>query len=282
MQWNYLFSPAKVNLQLRVLGKGSDGYHQLSSWMQVVHLGDRIRMRLGPEDCLSCSDATLPQDNTNLFIQAVQLFRKKSGFPLFVEAIIDKRIPVEAGLGGGSSNAATALFGCNQLAKEQGWSSVPEELLLDWAAEIGADVPFFFSLGSARCEGRGERVYSIPFSGKKTIWIVKPPFGLSTRQVFHFLHLQNIQDLSRESVWFNDLELPAFWLQPELADFKRAAEILGAKVVMTGSGSAFVGEGPVPSLPKGWTGWTTCFIERQPGAWYEEEGADSTAMSFMG
>lgn len=274
MQWYHLFSPAKVNLQLRVLGKGSDGYHQLSSWMQVVHLGDRIRMRLGPEDSLICSDATLPQGNTNLFVQAVQLFRKKSGFPLYVEAIIDKKIPVEAGLGGGSSNAATALFGCNQLSKKKGWTFFSEETLLDWAAEIGADVPFFFSLGAARCEGRGEKVYPIPFSGKKTVWIVKPPFGLSTKEVFHCLHLPSIQDLSRGSMWFNDLELPAFSLQPALADFKRAAEMLGAKIVMTGSGSAFVGEGPFPQLPKGWTGWETCFMERQPGAWYKEEGAD--------
>lgn len=274
MQWYHFFSPAKVNLQLHVLGKGLDGYHQLSSWMQAVCFGDRIRMRLGPEDCLVCSDPTLPKGNANLFMQAVQLFRKKSGFPFFVEAIIDKKIPVEAGLGGGSSNAATALFGCNQLAKEKGWSFFSEETLLDWAVEIGADVPFFFSLGSARCEGRGEKVYSIPFSGKKTVWIVKPPFGLSTREVFHCLHLQSIPDLSRGSMWFNDLELPAFFLQPALADFKRTAEMQGAKIVMTGSGSAFVGEGPFPQLPEGWTGWKTCFMERQPGTWYKEEGAD--------
>ena len=268
MSWLCLLSPAKVNLQLAIMSKGADGYHQLSSLMQTLHLSDGLRMRSGPEDRFVYSDSSLPQGQANLLSQAVRLFRQKSGYSLYIEAFLEKNIPVEAGLGGGSSNAATALFGCNQLAKQAGYPAVSEEILLRWAGEIGADVPFFFSLGSACCEGRGERVYRIPFPGKTSVWIAKPPFGLSTREVFQSLDLQSLRSLARQPIWYNDLEIPAFSLRPELALFKREAEAQGSQVVMTGSGSAFVVQGPLPPIPKDWRVWKTDFAERQPGAWY--------------
>lgn len=165
-----LNSPAKINLFLRILNRRRDGYHNLASLFQTVDLLDQIHLSLDERDSLSCSDPTLPVDHTNLVTKAVELFRAKTGMAFNVRAHIDKKIPAQAGLGGGSSNAATTLWGLNTLLKNP---ATPQQLQV-WSAEIGSDVPFFFSLGTAYCTGRGEQVFNQPF-------LDLPPFGLSSR-----------------------------------------------------------------------------------------------------
>ena len=144
-------SPAKLNLFLRVLRKRSDGYHELASLFQAIDLVDALHVREVSEDRFSCSDPAL-LGPSNLVLRALKLFREKTGLQFPVEMHLEKRIPMQSGLGGGSSNAATALFALNVLAGRV----ATEEQLCAWSQEIGSDVPFFFSLGTAYCTGRGK------------------------------------------------------------------------------------------------------------------------------
>lgn len=123
-----LFSPAKINLFLHIVSKRSDGYHELSSLFQTITLGDRLTIELSDKDQLSCSDPQLPIDSTNLVLKATALFRKKTGLNPFFKIHLDKKIPIQAGLGGGSSNAATALWGCNLITK----ANLSSHTLKEW------------------------------------------------------------------------------------------------------------------------------------------------------
>lgn len=140
-----LFSPAKINLFLRVLGKRSDGYHEIASLFQAINLGDNLTFTLSEQDHLTCSDPHLPCDHTNLVIKAVHLFRKKTNLDTPVTIHLEKEIPSQAGLGGGSSNAATTLWALNAL------HNYPYTIgqLQIWSAEIGSDIPFFFLSGNS-------------------------------------------------------------------------------------------------------------------------------------
>ncbi len=113
-----LFSPAKVNLFLRVVSKRADGFHDLSSVFQTISLGDTLTFELCDHDVLTCSDAKLPVNDSNLIMKAVKLFRRNTGFQSGFKIHLNKKIPTESGLGGGSSNAATTLWACQQLANE--------------------------------------------------------------------------------------------------------------------------------------------------------------------
>ena len=140
-----LASPAKINLFLRVLHRRQDGFHDLASLMQTVDLSDTIHFRLGEEDGLTCTNERLPTDNSNLILKAADLFRRKTGINQGLVAYLEKRIPMEAGLGGGSSNAATPLWAFNSLCG----SPATEAELVSWGAELGSDVAFFLSHGTA-------------------------------------------------------------------------------------------------------------------------------------
>lgn len=138
-----LFSPAKINLFLRIVSKRPDGYHNLSSVFQTISLGDTLTFDFQEqgkqEDVLTCTDPHLPVNSSNLALKAAELFRRKTGIHHFYKIHLEKIIPIEAGLGGGSSNAATTLWACCQLADIQ----IPLATLKEWGAEIGSDVPFF-------------------------------------------------------------------------------------------------------------------------------------------
>lgn len=242
-----LFSPAKINLFLRIVSKRSDGYHNLSSVFQTISLGDTLTVELHDQDELTCTDPSLPTDESNLILKAIQLFRRKTGLKQGFKIHLIKRIPTQAGLGGGSSNAATALWACNQLTN----TLLPLNTFKQWGAEIGSDVPFFFSQGTAYCTGRGESVYHLPALGSRSLFIIKPQGGLSTPQVYQ--HLNFGQALSEKIVQrdldaflsgalpcFNDLEKPAFEIRPELQQLKNRLLNNGFEVVlMSGSGSSF-------------------------------------------
>lgn len=258
------FSPAKINLFLKIVGKRPDGYHELSSLFQTISLGDTLDIEFNEEDLFTCNDPSLPTDGSNLVSKAIQLYRKKTGASAKFKVHLNKCIPSQAGLGGGSSNAATVLWAINQM---MGAPATTKELQI-WAAEIGSDVPFFFSLGTAHCTGRGEHVCNLPTFSSRACLIVKPQIGSSTPEVYRRLKLESLQ--SPQSDYFNDLEQPAFEVSSTLRELKNGLLKGGFEtVLMTGSGSAFfcLGSGCLPPDPDLFSHLAT-FINRSPLTWY--------------
>ncbi len=242
------FSPAKVNLFFRVLYKREDGFHEVASLYQAINLCDRLQVALSDEDTFTCDDPSLPLDGTNLVSKALSLFRKKTGDFSCFRIHLEKRIPKEAGVGGGSSNAATALWAFCHLLKK----NISIDILQTWGAELGSDVPFFFSLGTAYGTSRGEILQEVKLPAPISFWIAKPKWGLSTAKVFSvhdslsvslrntdpFLDLQGF--LGGSDFFYNDLEEAAFLLSPSLKKVKEDLLDMGFhRVVLTGSGSAF-------------------------------------------
>lgn len=264
-----LFSPAKINLFLRVLKKRADGYHELATLIQAIDLGDTLTLKQSIQDQLTCNDPLVPNES-NLVRKAIALFRRKTGCSFGVHAHLEKQIPMQAGLGGGSSNAATTLWGLNVLA---GFPASNEELQT-WSSEIGSDIPFFFSTGTAYCTGRGEKVRSLPLIPIEA-FIVKPPDGLSTPRVFQAFDLNETYSEDPEELlkgfqthspcYYNDLEKPAFKLLPTLKTYKDYLLEGSQMAAMTGSGTAFFCLNPRKKIEgsnrvKG--------ISRLPGKWY--------------
>ncbi|MCB1148766.1 MAG: 4-(cytidine 5'-diphospho)-2-C-methyl-D-erythritol kinase [Chlamydiia bacterium] len=226
-----LLSPAKVNLSLRILGKREDGYHEIDTRIQAVSLFDTLELALAKSDSFTCSDPFLSDKNSNLAWRAVEAFRLKAKINEPLHLHLEKKIPYQAGLGGGSGNAATALFAMNKLFN----ALLSPEELLTLGASLGSDVPFFFSCGSARCRGRGEKVEEVePFTERLTI--VKPPLSLSTSDVYAALKLSS----NASGLHQNDLEAAAFEVLPDLFAFKEKLKKSGFHTVnLCGSGSAF-------------------------------------------
>lgn len=262
------FSPAKINLYLRVLGKRPDGYHELSSLFQTISLGDTLEFEEWDEDVLICTDPVIPLDSSNLILKAINLFRRHTNINTRFKVHLNKQIPVQAGLGGGSSNAATTLWALNEIMSKPATVSQ----LQAWSAEIGSDIPFFFSEGTAYCTGRGEIVKNVPPLSLQTCLIVKPSIGLSTPEVYRRLNAEPFTSLAfqLDSKYINDLERPAFEIKPELKTLKN--ELLQAgfeTVLMTGSGSAFfcLGKGALPPQNDLLT-YQAQFINRFTTNWY--------------
>lgn len=282
-----LFSPAKINLFLRIVSKRPDGYHNLSSLFQTLSLGDTLSIEPSSEDLLTCTSASLPTDNSNLILKAAALFRRKTGLQQAFKFHLIKRIPIEAGLGGGSSNAATTLWGCNQLCN----TNIPLTTLQEWGAEIGSDIPFFLSEGTAHCAGRGEIVTNLTAMPSQSLWIVKPSAGLSTPEVYRRFKLATQFSVDQEKedqcacqlgrfCYFNDLEAPAFEAKPELKQLKEELLRNGFKtVLMSGSGTAFfcIGQGTLPKDPD-ITIYPVTFLNRSSTTWYEVECAQTNWM----
>jgi 4-diphosphocytidyl-2-C-methyl-D-erythritol kinase len=183
-------APAKVNLILRVLDRRSDGYHNLWSLMQTVELEDELRFRLRRDSDdvrLVCDDATLPTDGRNLVMRAAALALERAGLRsrrrMGLDIRITKRIPVSAGLGGGSSDAAATIRGLDRLL-DLGWS-VADMARVGQA--LGSDVPFFFSAPTALVEGRGEHVTPLTLSGERWVVLVHPGFPIETRWAYERL-----------------------------------------------------------------------------------------------
>ncbi|KAG8078213.1 hypothetical protein GUJ93_ZPchr0007g4153 [Zizania palustris] len=186
-----LFSPCKINVFLRITGKRPDGFHDLASLFHVISLGDTIKFSLSPiktKDRLSTNVSGVPVDESNLIIKALNLYRKKTGTDNFFWIHLDKKVPTGAGLGGGSSNAATALWAANQFSG----CIASEKDLQEWSGEIGSDIPFFFSQGAAYCTGRGEIVEDIqnPLPANLPMVLIKPPEACSTAEVYKRLRLE--------------------------------------------------------------------------------------------
>lgn len=235
-----LEAPAKLNLFLEVMGRRPDGYHELRTVMVPVSLCDRLEFRRKRAGTRVRFDPPLPGPTT--VERAVALVRRRTGFRGGVTVHVHKRIPLGAGLGGGSADGAATLVGLNRLL---GLRLGPSDLM-ELAADIGSDVPFFLAGGPALCAGRGERVTPLKIDWPGRFWLAMPAFSISTAGIYKRLgpDLRGprrrvegfLGDLARRR-WrpFNRLEAPAFRERPELRGLLRA---LGPGARMTGSGAA--------------------------------------------
>ncbi|MBI4526415.1 MAG: 4-(cytidine 5'-diphospho)-2-C-methyl-D-erythritol kinase [Deltaproteobacteria bacterium] len=251
-------APAKVNLYLRVVGKRGDGYHLLDTLMVPVSLCDEIEitrpLKRTPKTAqltVTCDDPCVPSGNRNLAFKAASLLFKKKGIKESVHIRIHKRIPVGAGLGGGSSDAAATLVALDRLLRLH----CRRHELLALAASLGADVPFFVVGRPARAKGIGERIQ--PLSSFPKLWLVilYPGFPVSTRWVFEHLPPTLTKSIETFSMKFsvakpgelnrllvNDLENVTISRYPKIALLKdRLIKEGAAGALMSGSGSSVFG-----------------------------------------
>jgi len=246
---------AKVNLDLRVLGTRADGFHELRTVFQTIELHDSLLFveQPGPFG-LKCRTSGVPLDGSNLVWRAAAALWTalgRSGEPRDTVVTIDKTIPVQAGLGGGSADAAAALVGLARL-----WGGVPVTLLREVGAGIGADVAFFLSGGTALGLGRGEEIYPLVDLPPHWIVVVHPPFGVSTAEAYAWydedrtagvketreLQILPVPWPSRAAQMINDLEPAVVRRHPEITALKASLREGGAlAAAMSGSGSAVFG-----------------------------------------
>lgn len=246
---------AKVNLDLRVLGVRPDGYHELRTVFQTIELHDVLvfRSRRGPF-ALRGRAAGVPLDASNLIWKAASALWGALGRVGDVSdtiVAIEKKIPVQSGLGGGSADAAAALMALGRL-----WGGAPLALLREVGATLGADVPFFLAGGTALGLGRGEEIYPLVDLPPHWIVIIRPPFGVSTAEAYAWYDedraagLREIRELqllpvpwpSRAAQMINDLEPPVLRRHPEMGLLKAHLKDAGAvAAAMSGSGSAVFG-----------------------------------------
>jgi 4-diphosphocytidyl-2-C-methyl-D-erythritol kinase len=243
------WAPAKVNLFLEVLGKRADGYHELATLMATASLYDTLALRESKSDItLRCDDPALTTGEDNLVVKAARLLRSRIGARQGVEMTLCKRIPMQAGLAGGSSDAAAALAGLNAL-----WRlGLSTSQLASLGAELGSDVPFFFHAPAAWCTGRGEVIEPLRRTEPLHLVLACPGVGLSTAAVFRALRLPSDKRSGEEArqaflhgdaqevaqCLHNRLEEPAEEMAPEVGRWRRsllAARPLGVR--MSGSGS---------------------------------------------
>jgi len=245
-------SPAKLNLHLKILGKREDGYHELATLMQRISLYDEMTFTPATDGkiILHCPDSGLPEDRENIVYRAAELFFRRLGLPGGIEINLKKSIPVAAGLGGGSSNAATTLLTLNEVA---GYP-LSQEILMSMGASLGADVPFFILSQTAWAFGIGDRLEAVANPPFFHFLLVNPGFELSTRQVYEGLNFTLTKATIHYSIrrffehhdvirgLHNDLEKVSIHLHPVLADIKN--HLLGqgaAGALMSGSGPTIFG-----------------------------------------
>ena len=180
-------SYGKINLGLDVLYKREDGYHEIRTIMQQISLSDILTLREMREDiALESNNKDLPLDSSNLVYKAWKAMQQKSGINRGIEINIHKRIPIAAGLAGGSTNASAALKGINEL-----WDlGLKEEELRDIGVEIGADVPYCLMGGTALAEGIGEKLTKLKDFKGKDLLLINPGIAISTAQVYNSLKLE--------------------------------------------------------------------------------------------
>jgi 4-diphosphocytidyl-2-C-methyl-D-erythritol kinase len=246
---------AKINICLHVLGRRPDGYHELRTIFQAISLGDTLELRKAPGNGISLetTDSALPAGPENLVWRAIEAIRGELGFRGGIHASLEKRIPVARGLGGGSSDAAAALIGMLRLTKKE----LPLERLIEIAADLGADVPFFLFGGRALAVNRGDEIYPLPDSPRRTILIVSPrDIGVSTRDAYQWLSAELTNRSKPPNIWgfcalcwsrqgvrvSNDFEVPVFRRHPRLREIRDGLLKRGAAdAALAGSGSAVFG-----------------------------------------
>jgi 4-diphosphocytidyl-2-C-methyl-D-erythritol kinase len=250
-------SPCKVNLLLNILGKRSDGFHELETLMHPVSLCDTLAFaRAATGVALTCSDARLPVDAGNLVHRAASAFLAEADIPEGVRLHLEKRIPMAAGLGGGSGNAATTLLGLNEMFGHPLDAAVLHRL----AAQLGSDVPFFLQSEPALATGRGEKIEPLdafPALRGTAFLLIHPGFGIATAWAYQQLarfpealkgrpgrarslaaSLQCASIIEGKAGFYNSLEAPAFEKYPVLPLYQEFLRNEGAlAALMSGSGS---------------------------------------------
>jgi len=254
-----LYPPAKVNLILRVGERLSNGYHALWSLMQTVGLTDELTIRVDSSFTgirFECAGLELSQATDNLVYQAADLVLQETGSTVGVEISLRKHIPVAAGLGGGSSDAAATIMGLNRVLG-CGWSLSE---MISLGQQLGSDVPFFFAAPTAVIQGVGERISPVTLAGDRWILLVNPGFPIHTKLAYqrldegrgggfqsdnHFPDLNGIDPLSWDDVLpliKNDFEDVLLDDYPELAHIKTALLTAGAEAALvSGSGATIFG-----------------------------------------
>jgi 4-diphosphocytidyl-2-C-methyl-D-erythritol kinase len=250
---------AKINLILRVTGKRRDGFHTLETVFQTVDLQDTLTFRFEPSRhfhlILDAGDSDIPPDSSNLIYKASHLFQEAHPKPVRMEVTIEKRIPLQAGLGGGSSNAAVTLIA---LSRYFGWPLKHAELIV-LSRKLGSDVPFFLVGGTAFGLGRGDRVKKMPDWPSPDLLLVHSSLPCSTPAIYRAFDEAGLLTQKRDSIKIhfdqrpeslrdlvslieNDLEKVVFALYPELDSIKKQIVESGAAAAsLTGSGSTLFG-----------------------------------------
>ncbi len=209
------FAPAKINLSFAIKGRRDDGFHEIETLMAPISLADRVTIERSKTNGIqfSCDDSSLPGGDDNLVVRAARLFRERTRIEEGIEIALEKKIPHGAGLGGGSSDAATTLRGLNELFETR----LTQKELIELAAQIGSDVPFFILGAAAVCRGRGEIVEPARLPGRFTLLLVKPDFGVPTPWAYErWKNSRNLPGVKYSFQEFsgvrfgNDLERPVF------------------------------------------------------------------------
>ncbi len=243
---------AKLNLDLRVIGKRDDGYHDIFTVFQTVSLCDEITFEDSDSVELTCSDPRVPTDERNLILKAANVLRERFAVTAGAKMHLRKRIPAPGGLGGGSSNAATALIGLKRL-----WRlDIGFEEMLEIASTLGSDVPFFLYGGTAMGFGRGTEIEPISDIREKYLLIVTPDVQVSTADAFKGLNAPSLTTEASERILLNcrfdaesldlrhatlknDFESTVFSSHPQVALVKEKLLDLGAvNALMSGSGAS--------------------------------------------
>ena len=241
---------AKINLTLSVGEKRKDGYHDIDSVMHSISLHDKITLEKSGEISLSVTKGSAPSGQENLMWKAAELFFAETGISGGVRMELGKHIPAQAGLGGGSSDAAAVLRGLNRLMK----TGLSAEELLDMGKQIGADVPFCIT-GGCRCRGIGEQLTKVPGWNGLPLVIVRPPVAVETGKAYAVLDraekqtgnktdacIRALEEKDRKKLaesLSNDFEKALFAEEPVLEETSRRLALFSRPLLMTGSGSAF-------------------------------------------
>lgn len=252
----YEKAPAKINLMLDVLHKRPDGFHEVEMVMTMIDLADRLEMSEQKRDTIIITSQAgyIPLDEKNLAFQAARLIKERYDVRKGVHIHLDKKIPVAAGLAGGSSDAAATLRGLNRL-----WGlNIPKEELLKLGAELGSDVPFCVGGGTALATGRGEVLKPIPSPPQCWVIVAKPPINVSTAEVYGRLRSDQIKEHPSAERMIEALEQGSFpqmckalgnvleevtlKMHPEVQQLKEGMLKLGADgALMSGSGPTVFG-----------------------------------------
>ena len=243
-------APAKINIGLNIVSKRADGFHNIETIFYPISLFDNILFEKADSDSFSCNNTSLGKERNNLIIKAKEVLEEefRTKFPLKI--VLEKNIPIGAGMGGGSSDAASALHSINILYD----LNLSKEQLNNYALRLGSDVPFFLDPRPSFASGRGEILNVLDFTIDFPILIVNPGIHISTKWAFDnikprdpYLHLnhifqQKIIFANLQDIITNDFEEVVFYKYPEIAQIKKDLLSREALVSMlTGSGSTVFG-----------------------------------------
>jgi len=245
---------AKINLHLQVLGRRPDGYHELRTIFQTISLHDSLKLSVSrqPGITLEIDDPSLSTGRDNLVYRAIEALGPHIGFRGGIHVQLEKRIPVARGLGGGSSDAASTLVGMLKLFD----AKVPLRKLVEIAAGLGADVPFFLFGGRALAVNRGDEIYPLADAGQRAVLVVSPrDISVSTKEAYQWVSGELTNRTETPNIWgfcalcwsrpgkvSNDFEGPVYRRYPRLEEIRDGLLKRGAaEAALAGSGSAVFG-----------------------------------------